>query len=156
MSTTERRFWELYEKSLSRRYAKHPTIKGIPLPEKATLQPNDVSIVIATIDTPKVFTECLASFLTNNPLEIVIVTIPKDEGHVMRLVNAVDDPEGKITVLTVDKANKRGQMVRGIQQVSGKVIALVDDDTTWPQTTVLPYLLAGFEDKRVGGASGSQ
>lgn len=37
-----------------------------------------------------------------------------------------------------------------------QVIALVDDDAFWPTTTVLPYLLAGLEDPKVGGVQGKQ
>lgn len=44
----------------------------------------------------------------------------------------------------------------GIRMARGQVIALVDDDAFWPATTVLPYLLAGLEDPKVGGVQGKQ
>lgn len=44
----------------------------------------------------------------------------------------------------------------GIKMARGQVIALVDDDAFWPATTVLPYLLAGLEDPKVGGVQGKQ
>ena len=100
--------------------------------------------------------ECLSSQILNHPHEIVIVTIMSDKDRVLELVEKVDDPDGKIRVLTVEAANKRRQMVCGIQATSGKILALVDDDTVWPNPAVLTHLLAGFEDAAVGGAVGSQ
>lgn len=44
----------------------------------------------------------------------------------------------------------------GIRLARGKIIALVDDDAFWPATTVLPFLLAGLEDPKVGGVQGKQ
>lgn len=44
----------------------------------------------------------------------------------------------------------------GIRLARGKIIALVDDDAFWPATTVLPYLLAGLENAKVGGVQGKQ
>lgn len=44
----------------------------------------------------------------------------------------------------------------GIRLARGKIIALVDDDAFWPATTVLPYLLAGLENPKVGGVQGKQ
>lgn len=44
----------------------------------------------------------------------------------------------------------------GIRLARGNIIALVDDDAFWPATTVLPYLLAGLEDPKVGAVQGKQ
>ena len=115
-----------------------------------------MSIVIPTVDTPEALTECLSSQLLNHPHEIVVVTIKTDRDRVLKLVEKVDDPDGKIRVLTVEVANKRRQMVCGIQATTGNILALVDDDTVWPNSAVLPHLLAGFEDATVGGAVGGQ
>jgi len=100
--------------------------------------------------------KCLSSQLLNHPREIVIVTIMRDKDRVLELVGKVDDPDGKIRVLTVEAADKRRQMVCGIQATTGKILALVDDDTFWPTPAVLSYLLAGFQDATVGGAVGGQ
>jgi glycosyltransferase involved in cell wall biosynthesis len=62
----------------------------------------------------------------------------------------------KITILTVPLANKRQQLAVGAKAASGKIIALVDDDAYWRTGTVIPYLLAPFEDTEVGSAAGLQ
>jgi cellulose synthase/poly-beta-1,6-N-acetylglucosamine synthase-like glycosyltransferase len=148
------RLWELYDDYVFRTYAAQP--RHILLSAAPRYSPGDVSIVIPTVDTPEALTECLTSQLLNHPHEIVIVTITRDKDRVLKLVGQVNDPDGKIRVLTVKAANKRRQMVCGIQATTGSVLALVDDDTVWPNPAVLPHLLAAFEDATVGGAVGGQ
>ena len=69
------------------------------------------------------------------------------------LANAVD-PE-RIRVLTVPFANKRLQMAHGIRNTTTDIIVFADDDAIWPPT-LLPYVLACFEDQKVGGVGTSQ
>lgn len=44
----------------------------------------------------------------------------------------------------------------GVKAARGKIFALVDDDVYWRVDTVVPYLLAPFEDAEVGGVAGIQ
>ena len=61
------------------------------------------------------------------------------------------DPEAnKIRVITIEKGNKRNQMVAGINQVQTPICVLADDDVIWP-ARFLPYVLAPFEDSKMGG-----
>lgn len=118
--------------------------------------PQDVSIVVATIDTPETLPEALCQWLSNNPLDIIIVTIQRDLEHVQNLVAQVSSAAGITQITTCDITNKREQLAQGIRMAKGNVVALVDDDAFWPTTTVLPYLLAGLEDPEAGGAQGKQ
>lgn len=74
-------------------------------------------------------------------------------GPLQELANSVD-PQ-RIRVITVPYANKRLQMVRGIKEVTTDIIVFADDDAIWPPT-LLPYVLACFEDQRIGGVGTSQ
>ncbi|KAF7799510.1 hypothetical protein EIP86_010747 [Pleurotus ostreatoroseus] len=74
-------------------------------------------------------------------------------GPLQELANSVD-PE-RIRVLTVPYANKRLQMSHGIKNTTTDIIVFADDDAIWPPT-LLPYVLACFEDQRVGGVGTSQ
>ncbi|KAL0957056.1 hypothetical protein HGRIS_003154 [Hohenbuehelia grisea] len=74
-------------------------------------------------------------------------------GPLQELANAVD-PE-RIRVLTVPFANKRLQMSHGIKNTTTDIIVFADDDAIWPPT-LLPYVLACFEDQKVGGVGTSQ
>jgi cellulose synthase/poly-beta-1,6-N-acetylglucosamine synthase-like glycosyltransferase len=61
----------------------------------------------------------------------------------------------KIRVLTVPFANKRLQMAHGIRNTETDIIVFADDDAIWPPT-LLPSVLACFEDQQVGGVGTSQ
>ncbi|KAK2035099.1 family 2 glycosyl transferase [Colletotrichum zoysiae] len=147
--------WYTYDEALAKYFAKKT--KPIPLPENPSYQSTDVSIVIATIDTPDSFTDCLRLWLANRPKEIIIVTIDRDLQRVHDLVKPViTEGDDRISVMTADYASKRHQMVVGIKQAKGKILALVDDDAFWNTLQVLPHLLAPFEDPKVGGSFGKQ
>ncbi|OHF03671.1 glycosyltransferase family 2 [Colletotrichum orchidophilum] len=146
--------WFAYDEALTKYLMKKA--KPIPLPEEPTYKSTDVSIIVATINTPDTFTDCLRLWLANKPKEIIIVTIERDLQRVLDLVKPVkNDGDDRISVEIAEYASKRYQMVVGIKQAKGKVVALVDDDAFWG-TLVLPYLLAGFEIPKIGGVTGKQ
>ncbi|CCF34064.1 glycosyltransferase family 2 [Colletotrichum higginsianum] len=147
--------WYTYDEALTKYLASKT--KPIPLPEKPSYQSTDVSIIVATINTPDSFTNSLRLWLANRPKEIIIVTIERDLQRVYDLVKPiVDEGEDRISVMTADYASKRHQMVVGVQEAQGKILALVDDDAFWNTTEVIPYLLAPFENPKVGGVTGKQ
>ncbi|KAI1171718.1 polysaccharide synthase [Nemania sp. FL0916] len=130
--------------------------KTVPLSEKPTYKSEDVSLVIPTIDTESTFSECLRLWLASKPHEIIIVTVARNLGRVEELVLPVQDPACKVTILTAPAANKRQQLNLGIMAASGRIIALVDDDAYWRTRNVIPYLLAPFENTKVGAVAGLQ
>ncbi|GKT46853.1 uncharacterized protein ColSpa_07034 [Colletotrichum spaethianum] len=147
--------WYTYDEALTKDLAKK--LKPIPLPENPSYKSTDVSIIVATIDTPDSFTDCLRLWLANHPKEIIIVTIDRDLQRVHDLVKPViTDGDDRISVMTAEYASKRYQMVVGIKEAKGKIFAFVDDDAFWGTLKVLPYLLAPLEDPNVGGTTGKQ
>ncbi|KAI4114629.1 MAG: hypothetical protein LQ338_007977, partial [Usnochroma carphineum] len=52
-------------------------------------------------------------------------------------------------ILKAPKANKRLQMIQGIEHVKTSITVFTDDDVFWPKPFLL-YLLAPFEDPSVG------
>ncbi|AAW45548.1 hypothetical protein CNBH2170 [Cryptococcus deneoformans B-3501A] len=130
------------------------TYRPIPLPENPTyVAHEDVTIIVPTIDAGEEFKDAAKSWLAGNPKEIIIVTEAKMEGPLQDLANQVD-PE-RIRVLTVPAANKRLQMSHGIRNTTTDIIVFADDDAIWPET-LLPYVLACFEDQQIGGVGTSQ
>ncbi|OLN83731.1 N-acetylglucosaminyltransferase [Colletotrichum chlorophyti] len=147
--------WYAYDDANTARLAKK--YKPLALPEKPKYKSTDVSIIIPTIDTPETFTDCLRLWLANHPREIIIVTIERDLKRVHDLVKPViAEGDDRITLMTADHANKRQQLVAGMKEAKGRILALVDDDAFWSTVEVLPHLLAGFEDPGVGGCVGKQ
>jgi hypothetical protein len=62
---------------------------------------------------------------------------------------------GNLKVLEISVANKRVQVCEAIPLVKTPVTVMVDDDVTWP-STILPWVLAPFEDKKIGGVGTCQ
>ncbi|KAF9000427.1 glycosyltransferase family 2 protein [Cyathus striatus] len=87
------------------------------------------------------------TYIAAEDVTIIVPTIDAD------LANQVD-PE-RIRVLTVPFANKRLQMSHGIKHATTDIIFFADDDAIWPPT-LMPYVLACFEDQKVGGVGTSQ
>ncbi|KAI8992885.1 nucleotide-diphospho-sugar transferase [Trametes punicea] len=136
------------------RIAASLTYRPVPLPENPTyIAEEDVTIIVPTIDAGEEFKEAAHSWLVGKPKEILIITEEKMLGPLQDLANQVD-PE-RIRVLTVPFANKRLQMSHGIKNTTTDIIVFADDDAIWPPT-LLPYVLACFEDQKVGGVGTSQ
>ena len=128
--------------------------RPVPLPENPTyIAEEDVTIIVPTIDAGEEFKEAARSWLVGKPKEVIIVTEEKMLGPLQELANSVDPQH--IRVITVPYANKRLQMVKGIKEVTTDIIVFADDDAIWPPT-LLPYVLACFEDQKVGGVGTSQ
>ncbi|GJJ06405.1 hypothetical protein Clacol_000596 [Clathrus columnatus] len=135
-------------------FAAFVVYRPVPLPENPTyIASEDVTIIVPTIDAGEEFKEAAHSWLVGKPKEIIIITEEKMKGPLQDLANSVD-PE-KIRVLTVPFANKRLQMSHGIRNTTTDIIVFADDDAIWPPT-MLPYMLACFEDQKVGGVGTSQ
>lgn len=140
---------------LANRFSKQ--YKPLPLPDNPTIHTEDVSLIVPTIEPDDMFTYCLELWAANKPLEIIIVTIERDLARVRELLSKTA-PEVQVLarVFTATTANKREQLNVGILESKGTVLALVDDDAIWTKTTVLPYLLAGLENPKVGACCGMQ
>ncbi|CDH48979.1 glycosyltransferase family 2 protein [Lichtheimia corymbifera JMRC:FSU:9682] len=113
----------------------------------------DVTIIVPTIDAGEEFKIAARSWLACKPKEIVIITETKMLGPLQELANEVDP--SKIRVLTVPRANKRLQMVAGVNATTTEILVFADDDAIW-KPTMLDYILACFEDMKMGGVGTSQ
>jgi cellulose synthase/poly-beta-1,6-N-acetylglucosamine synthase-like glycosyltransferase len=62
-----------------------------------------------------------------------------------------------IEVLHVDKANKRLQVCKALEEdhVKTPITIMADDDVEWP-VTLMPWILAPFEDDKMGGVGTCQ
>ncbi|KAI9245494.1 nucleotide-diphospho-sugar transferase [Helicostylum pulchrum] len=113
----------------------------------------DVTIIVPTIDAGEEFKIAARSWLACGPKEIIIITETSMRGPLQELADEVDPT--KIRVLTVSKANKRLQMVKGVNAATTEIVVFSDDDAIW-KPTMLDYILACFEDLKMGGVGTSQ
>ncbi|ORY93929.1 polysaccharide synthase [Syncephalastrum racemosum] len=113
----------------------------------------DVTIIVPTIDAGEEFKIAARSWLACKPKEIIIITETNMRGPLQELADEVD-PQ-RIRVRTVPKANKRLQMVEGVNATTTEILVFADDDAIW-KPTMLEYILACFEDLKMGGVGTSQ
>ena len=109
-----------------------------------------------TIGFDKDLIVSLRSWLNNHPKEIIIVTSEKYLDALIELLHGELSVEEQKVVQTLScpLANKRRQLVAGIQKATGEIIVFADDDVFWPPL-VLTYMLAAFEtDESVGAVGG--
>ncbi|KAL8772281.1 MAG: hypothetical protein Q9209_002493 [Squamulea sp. 1 TL-2023] len=122
------------------------TLKPIRPVRFAKFNAKDVTVVLPTFGTDNPdFRRCLHSIGSCQPKALIIVTPEPDT--VRSICQSLDLDH--FEVLAAPKANKRLQMIQGIEQVSTPIIVFADDDVVWP-ITFLSHVLAPFEDRSVG------
>jgi len=87
------------------------------------------------------------------PYEVILVTVDANVEHLSRIANSINAK--KIRVLSIKQANKRRQLCRAIPEVTTRITVFVDDDVILPPK-LLPWMLAPFENPRMGGVGTSQ
>ncbi|KIW19022.1 hypothetical protein PV08_03312 [Exophiala spinifera] len=132
----------------------------IPEPSARKYHLSDVSVIIPTIDHEETFADCICSILLNKVREIIVVTTEAEAASVERFLlhnDCIRSLQGatEVQVLTVPAAQKRDQLVRGVNASRGSIVAFVDDDAYWPHDNVLIHLLAPFQDDDVGLSGGA-
>jgi N-acetylglucosaminyltransferase len=111
------------------------------------------SVVVPSFhEDPEILLQCLATWLEQEPTEIIIVLDVRDTVAFDRLT-ALNDPT--VRPILFRHAGKRSALSRGIREATGEVLVLVDSDTFWK-----PGLLAAvqmpFADPLVAGVGTQQ
>ncbi|KAI1309859.1 polysaccharide synthase [Xylaria venustula] len=132
----------------------HWRYKSKPIPEKPTFTAEDVTVIIPTIHNKfEELRPSLESILACRPAELILVTtVDKHEG-LQRLAKSLSTPN--VRVLFTPIANKRLQVCEALPKVNTSITIMADDDVTWP-STLLPWILAPFEDPKMGGVGTCQ
>ncbi|KAL2017388.1 hypothetical protein VTK56DRAFT_2231 [Thermocarpiscus australiensis] len=141
----------------------HWTYKSkVPNWDKPRYTAEDVTVVIPTIhNRPEELRPSLESILACKPAKLILVTTWNKHEALSRVAATLHDPDGatrtEIDVLHVDKANKRLQVCKALEDdhVQTAITVMADDDVEWPPT-LMPWLLAPFEDDRIGGVGTCQ
>jgi len=127
--------------------------KPVPLSDDPIFTPNDVTVVIPSLDGDNdELRETVRSVLKNEPHEVFLVTIDANVETAEKLAASISK---KIRVLSIPKANKRHQMCKALPQVTTEITVFADDDVSWP-STLLPWMLSPFKDERMGGVGTNQ
>ncbi|KAL2351511.1 polysaccharide synthase Cps1 [Cryomyces antarcticus] len=132
----------------------HWTFKPIPPPDDPTYTSQDVTVIIPSITGDgDELRETIRGCLNANPFEVILVTVDANLKRAYAMAAAIHSK--KIRVLSVTQANKRRQMSRAIPEVLTSITVFADDDVIWPPK-VLKWMLAPFEDPKMGGVGTNQ
>ncbi|KAL7943087.1 glycosyltransferase family 2 protein [Trichoderma barbatum] len=132
----------------------HWTYKSKPIPSKPSFTNEDVTVIIPTIHN--VFEELrpsLQSILACKPAELILVTTHDKRRALDELARSLNYP--KVRVMDTPIANKRLQVCEALPSVSTPITIMADDDVAWP-STLMPWILAPFEDPKMGGVGTCQ
>ena len=131
------------------------TFKPKPIAEKPKYRSKDVTVVVpTTFKEPGELVKCLKSITSCSPAQLFVVTSNANV-KLAQTCCALKSFQ-TIRVLGVDKLNKRSQMLRALQEVQTKTTVFANDDIVWPSSRYLDYLLAIFEDPKVGAGGTRQ
>ncbi|KAM6485442.1 glycosyltransferase family 2 protein [Trichoderma sp. SZMC 28011] len=132
----------------------HWTYKSKPIPSKPTFTNDDVTVIIPTIHN--VFEELrpsLQSILACKPAELILVTTHDKRKALDELARSLN--YDKVRVMHTPIANKRLQVCEALPSVETPITIMADDDVSWP-STLMPWILAPFEDPKMGGVGTCQ
>ncbi|KAI5927342.1 polysaccharide synthase [Camillea tinctor] len=133
----------------------HWLYKSKPIPDKPRFTPDDVTVIIPTIHNVfEELRESLESILACRPHQLILVTTVDKHQALEKLVRTLSTPDS-VRVLFTSIANKRLQVCEALPKVKTEITIMADDDVTWP-CTLLPWILAPFEDPKMGGVGTCQ
>lgn len=120
--------------------------------EKPSLTSQDVTVILPSLDGEgEELERTVESILRTEPYELMIVTTEANQPKATRMVSKMPAYHaGRVKILSVGNPNKRRQMARAVPEVKTQITIFADDDVIWP-STLMPWILAPFENKRMGG-----
>ncbi|KAF2868613.1 nucleotide-diphospho-sugar transferase [Massariosphaeria phaeospora] len=124
-------------------------------PDEPTVTAQDMTVIIPTVaEDIQQLKETVQTAYRLEPKELLLVTPDARVKRVYQMVEELGSPK-RIQVLSVSQANKRRQLSRAIPEVQTKITLLLDDDV-WLPEKFTKWILAPFEDPRVGGVGTNQ
>jgi glycosyltransferase involved in cell wall biosynthesis len=136
-----------------------PVIPSDPAME--AVNGRDVTVVIAVLEPPAVFSESLASIIESRPFAILVIADVRSFQRVRRMCSECvrkTSPTGsdvEITVVCEEQAGKRAALCTGIRMCRTKLVCVVDDDVLWCPT-LLYYMVIPFRHTDIGGVGVKQ
>ncbi|KAL5378914.1 hypothetical protein PMIN02_011082 [Paraphaeosphaeria minitans] len=123
--------------------------------DEPSITSQDVTVIIPTVaEDMQQLKETVQTAYRLEPFELLLVTPDSRVKRVYQMVEEMGSPK-KMQVLSVSQANKRRQLSRAIPEVQTKITLLLDDDV-WLPEKFNKWMLAPFEDARVGGVGTNQ
>ncbi|KAJ9155510.1 hypothetical protein NKR23_g2137 [Pleurostoma richardsiae] len=139
------------------------TYQTTPIPQNPTYTRADVTTVIPTRGYSQdvgLLEEAVESHIRAG-CEYIIISVPRENFLFVQEMPRTNAGNATVLVVTSPIMNKRDQLSRGVLSIpesrkgSEKIIITADDDTIIPETAY-PWILAPFEDRKVGAVGTAQ
>jgi cellulose synthase/poly-beta-1,6-N-acetylglucosamine synthase-like glycosyltransferase len=113
-------------------------------------------VIIPTIvESTEELQECVKSVIVQRPHRIILSTDHSREEKIRKMAEQIPG-DYKIAVTAIPQANKRLQMLAALPLAADTTLTLfLDDDVILPPL-FMDWILAPFEDEKVGGAGTNQ
>ena len=111
------------------------------------------SVVVPSFhEDPAILMRCLATWLAQDPTEIIIVLDVADTDAYLQIQALGDD---RVRPILFHHAGKRSALGVGIREATSEILVLVDSDTAW-EPELLVNVQKPFADPKVGGVGTQQ
>lgn len=130
--------------------------KPVPIPETPKFKASDVSVVTCTLNPEPSFIFVLEGWLRNNPREVIVATRAPFVKAILEKIGAANFDSSNVRVVATpdDLPGVRGQLVHGLRQTSGSLVAAVDAHIQWVSDKYIIAMAAAFEDEKIGMTGG--
>ncbi|GAB6901104.1 hypothetical protein JCM9957A_41940 [Kineosporia succinea] len=119
----------------------------------SNLYRTSTSVVVPSFrEDVEILRRCLATWLEQNPSELIVVPDVEDV-ECIEMLNRVGDP--RLRVLPFAHQGKRSALGVGIRAARGEVLVLTDSDTAW-EPGLLDAVQMPFQDPAVGAVATQQ
>lgn len=127
--------------------------RPIPLSDEPLYTPKDATVVIPSLDgDSEALQQAIHTIMVNSPARVMLVTI---DANLYKAQAIFSKWGNRIEIYSTPEANKRMQLCRALPMVGTPITILADDDVIWPRN-LLPWMLAPFEDEKMGGVGTNQ
>ena len=132
------------------------TFQPTPVSKRPAFRASDVTAVVPSTftDRDKLF-QCVSAVLCCRPAKVFIVVSNATVENV-QMCCKLEGIAKSVKVLGVNEVNKRKQMLTALRHITTPMTVFADDDVSWPDQDYLRYLLALFDDPRVGAGGTRQ
>ncbi|PGH09428.1 hypothetical protein AJ80_07704 [Polytolypa hystricis UAMH7299] len=132
--------------------------KPIPPPKSPSFTPRDVTVIVPTLEgRGELLVKSLETICRAGPYEIILSTVDKNREKAEETVRSIRESFPiKVTVTSVPNPSKRHQLAVAIEKTVSRIVICADDDVFWRFKSFLKWILAPFEDSRMGGVATRQ
>ncbi len=130
--------------------------RATPIPDNPSYDASNVTVVIATAGILSDNLHSVVHSILRHPIRKFVLATAGNAAKGQRESFQVLFKDPRIDFIHCDEVNRRKQIALAMEKVKTSLVLIQDDRTSWPaRPTLLPSLLAPFEDPKTGAVTAS-